>query len=239
MCFSFTYSQFFFDSGSWNTLTINTSTVKDSKHCNTVVLRPLCAALFRSCQRNTPKRTARGWSAWEDSTRSAKLQVIPPVDPSVFFQRPHLTSPQCVLCPSRPAHPPDSGSRWAGTLGARNGWTGGMDSLPFFQRTRWPTVCTNLDITSVCLMIKKFTVQSTECNNQKYKNEMTFIRYDFMCTLHLNRSTHLSVLSHFYTIRFLLLNYSLLNMVWFSTVGLITDRNTDVSVISLVMQVFT
>ncbi len=68
---------------------------------------------------------------------------------------------------------------------------------------------------------------------------MTFIRYDFMCTLHLNRSIHLSVLSHFYTIRFLLLNYSVLNMVWFSTVGLITDRNTDVSVISLVMQVFT
>ncbi len=105
MCFTFTYSLFFFDSGSWNSLTINTSTVKDSKHCNTV-------ALFRSCQRNTPKRTARGWSAWEDSTRSAKLQVIPPVD-RLFFQRPHL--PQCVLCPSRPADPPDScsGSRWA------------------------------------------------------------------------------------------------------------------------------
>ncbi len=146
MCFTFTYSLFFFDSGSWNALTINTSTVKDSKHCNTVVLRPLCAALFRSCQRN-----ARGWSAWEDSTRSAKLQVIPPVD--CLCSSRDLTSPHLVLCPSRPADPPDSwscsGSRWAGTLGARNGWTGGMDSLPFFQRTRWPTVCTNLDITSV------------------------------------------------------------------------------------------
>ncbi len=127
MCFTFTYSLFFFDSGSWNSLTINTSTVKDSKHCNTVVLRPLCAALSRSCQRNTPKRTARGWSAWEDSTRSAKLQVIPPVDPSVLPETsPHL-SVCCVpldpLTPQTPAPGPDEREHWEREMDELVEWT--------------------------------------------------------------------------------------------------------------------
>lgn len=125
----------------WNIfITLYTSTVKFSS---------LCAALLRNFQRKSPKRSTPVWNAWEDSTCSAELQVIGLLTGLyVLSEIPSHLSFCCVH--SRTADPSDtwscSGFRWAGKLGARNGWTGEMDSHSLFGRIGWPmTSSTNLD----------------------------------------------------------------------------------------------